>query len=152
MMSIDEYLNEFKAVRRKIARMSDRIMKAEVRAYDVRSPGDMGDGTPSGHRGGNAHETKLINYADIRRKYRAAWKAYEEMRDSLRAAIDVIPCWAGCLIHHVYLYNVVFNEPDELKGADAILGTQDRNVIKSKLIEAKTLLADALRAQGVPIE
>lgn len=151
-MTIDEYIDEFKASRRKITRMNDDVMRAEVRAHDVRSPSNMGDGIPCSYRGGNAHETKLINYADALREYRAAWKVYEEARDAIRTAIDDMPYWAGSLIHHVCLYNVVFDEEDDMKGADEILNTQDRRVIKSKLIEAKMLLADALRAQGVPIE
>lgn len=151
-MTIDEYIDQFKAVRRKIRRMSDNVIQAEIRAHDVRSPSDVSDRGPYKHRGGNSHETKLINYADIAREYRATCKTYEETRDMIRAAINDMPYWAGSLIHHVYLYNVVFDEEDELKGADAILGTQDRHVIKTKLTEAKTLLADVLRAQGVPIE
>lgn len=151
-MTVDEYLNKFKAVRRKYARMYDDVIRVETVALDVRSPSNMGDGIPGGRRFENTHETKLLKYADFVKEYRAVQKEYEETIETIRTAIDNMPYWAGCLIHHVFLYNVVFDEPDDLKGADEIVGSTDRRVILAKLTEAKSLLSDALRAQGVPIE
>lgn len=151
-MTVDEYLNQIRTARRKCKSLGDKLMRDEVQAHDVRSPSNMGDGVRQGYRGENSHETKLLKFADTAKKYRESSKLYEDTRDSVRSAIEMLPYWAGCLIHHVYLYNAVFDEEDDLKGADEIVGTKDRRIILSQLSEAKVMLADALRAQGVPIE
>ena len=151
-MTVDEYLNQIRTSRYKTKQLCDELMRAEVRAHDVRSPSNYGDGTPQTHGSENRHEIKLVEFVDMAKEFDESRALYEELRDTLELATDNMPCWAGNLIYHVYLYNVVFEEEDDLKGAGDIVRTNDRREILSKLAEAKLLLADALRAQCVSIE
>lgn len=151
-MTIDEYINEMQRLKSKSERLLKDMREAETPLLSPRDPLNLGDGTPRSRSGGNGTENKLLEYIDISREFSKVNGQFKEMRDAIKSAIDNLLYWQGCLIHHVYIYNVYFNPDDILNGADEILNTNDRRQILAKLTEAKAALAVQLRAQGVEIE
>lgn len=150
-MTIDEYLNQPRKLKRKRDRLYEKLLAAEERTAP-RDPLNLGDGVPGRRSGSNTTEDKLLTYIDASSAYREASRQYTNVRDALNLAIDNLLYWQGCLIYQVYIYNVYFDIDDDLKGADEILRTDNRREILAKLGEAKEALADLLRAQGVEIE
>ena len=151
-MTIDEYINEMQRLKSKSERLLKDMREAETPLLSPRDPLNLGDGTPRSRSGGNGTENKLLEYIDISREFDKVNDQFKEMRDAIRSAIDNMIYWQGCLIHHVYVYNVYFRSDDILNGADEILHTTNRRQILAKLDEAKAALAVQLRAQGVEIE
>ena len=151
-MTIDEYINEMQRLKSKSERLLKEMREAETPLLSPRDPLNLGDGTPRNRSGGSGTENKLLEYIDISREFDKVNDQFKEMRDAIRSAIDNMIYWQGCLIHHVYVYNVYFYPDDILNGAEEIVHTNDRRQILAKLTEAKAALAVQLRAQGVEIE
>ena len=151
-MIIDEYLSQIRTAKRRSDELYNKLTIAQERALNVRSPGNVGDGTPYTRTNENAAETRLLNYIDIGKEYDTATKTYIDTRKQVINAIDYLLYWQGCLIYQVYIYNVVIEADDDLSGADDILHTNNRREILAKLAEAKEALADLLREQGIEIE
>lgn len=149
-MTINEYLNQPRDLKRSCDRLYKKMLKAEERTAP-RDPLNLGDGIPA-RRSGNANEDKLLTYIDATRTYKKAYTQYTEVCNALSLAINNLLYWQGCLICRVYLYNACLDVDDDLQGADEILRTDDRREILAKLGESKAALADLLRAQGVEIE
>ena len=151
-MDINEYLAQLPKLKRRADSAYLRYLELHERAV---SPGcglDLGDTGQRIKGSGNATEDRLIKAADGLREWRAANDKYKEIRAQLDAAVDELKYWQGCLIVHVYIYNVTFEADDDLKGADEILHTTNRREILAKLDESKRHLAEILRSQGVDIE
>ena len=151
-MTIDEYLNQPRNLKRRREQLGEQLTAAEARVTSPRDPLNLGDGIPCSRYSGNGTENKLLEYIDISREFSKVNAQFKEMRDAIITAVDNMIYWQGCLIHHVYVYNVYFRSDDILNGADEILNTKDRRQILAKLTEAKAALAVQLRAQGVEIE
>lgn len=149
-MTIDEYLNRPQKLKKKSDRLYKRLLEAEARLMP-RDPLNLGDGSQR-RTGENVQQVRLTDYIDLSNKYKAASKAYHDAREELENAIDYLLYWQGCLITHVYIYNVTFEAEDALQGADEILRTKSRQKIRAKLDESKAALAELLRAQGITIE
>ena len=151
-MTIDEYINEMQRLKIKSERLLKEMREAETPLLSPRDPLNLGDGTPRNRSGGNGTENKLLESIDIHREFSKVNDQFKEMRDAIRRAVDNMIYWQGCLIHHVYVYNVYFYPDDILNGAEEIVHTTNRREILAKLGEAKAALAVQLRAQGVEIE
>ena len=151
-MTIDEYLSQIRTAKKERDELSDKLDIAQEAALNVRSPGNMADGAPYARTNENATENRLIKYIDLHNEYEKASKLYIDTRKQVSRAIDYLLYWQGCLIYQVYIYNVVIEADDDLRGADDILRTNNRREILAKLAEAKEALAKLLREQGVEIE
>lgn len=151
-MTIDEYLNTAAKLKRKADRAELKLKEVESRTVDPRSGLNLGDGIPANSRNHNGTESRLLEYIDAGKAYTAANQKYTEFRHSLQATVFDMPHWAALIIEQIYIYNVFYEREDNLYGVSDILNTDDRRQILAKLREAKEILADQLRAQGVEIE
>ena len=151
-MTIDEYLGRLLTAKRESNALYKRLIIASEKALNVNSPGNIGAGTPHQRTTENKAEKRLLNYIDLHNEYSREIEIYTETRKQILKAIDYLLYWQGSLIYQVYIYNVTFDDRDELDGANEIVHTNSRRAILAKLAEAKEALADQLRAQGVEIE
>lgn len=151
-MTIDEYLRQVRTAKQTSDELFNKLVIAQERALNVRSPLNLGDGTPGTRTNENATESRLIRYIDVHNEYEKATRLYIDTRKQLLSAMDFLLYWQGCLIYQVYIYNVSIEAEDDLNGAEDILHTRNRGVILAKLAEAKEALAEKLREQGVEIE
>ena len=150
-MTIDEYLNQPRNLKRRREQLGEQLTAAEARVTSPRDPLNIGDDVP-GKATSNAAETRLLTYIDISREWSAVHKQYNKACEDLHRAIDNLLYWQGSLINQVYYINAYYDYDDDLQGADEILHTRSRAAILAKLGEAKAALADQLRAQGVEID
>ena len=151
-MTIDEYLNQAKKLKHKADRAELKLKEVESRTIDPRSSLNLGDGIPASNRSGNGTESRLLEYIDAGKAYTAASRKYTEFRKNLQSTVFDMPHWAALIIEQIYIYNVFSGCEEDLSGVGDILSTNDRRQILAKLSEAKELLADRLRVQGVEIE
>lgn len=150
-MTIDGYLNQARALKRKADRAEEKLSAMENKA-GPRSCLNLGDGIYTSNNGGNTTEAKLIEYTDAAKKWRKATSEYKQFRDQLQQTIKRMPYWAALTLEQIYIFNVFWDRDNDLFGVEEILETTDRREILAKLKEAKALLADELRTQGVEIE
>ena len=129
-----------------------KLKEVESRTINPRSGLNLGDGISTNSRNVNGTESRLLEYVDAGKAYTAARRNYTEFRKNLKSTVFNMPHWAALIIEQIYIYNVFSDREDNLYGVSDILNTNDRRQILAKLREAKEILADLLRAQGVDIE
>ena len=151
-MTIKEYLNQLPKLKYKAETATARYEDLVLRATAPGCALDLGDTGRRIRGSGNATENKLIEMSDAGKKSRAANERYYNFRDQLEKDIDNLLYWQGCLIYQCYIYNVIIEADDNLKGAADILRTTSRREILAKLAEAERALADILQARGLDIE
>lgn len=153
-MTINEYLGQAQRLKFIEDRAKERLERFESRVTDPKSCLNLGDGVLTENRIGSANraEARMISYIDAGKQYITAHENYKQFRTQLQNAVSSLPHWAALIIERRYIYNVYFGYDDDLTGIDEILDTKSRKEILFKLNEAKLLLADHLRVQGVEIE
>lgn len=150
-MTIDEYLNRAKQLKIRTENAEVKLKEVESRAINPRSSLNLGDGIPASSRNVNGTESRLIEYIDAGKEYAAASNDYKTFREQLKQTTANMVHWQAQIIEQIYIYNVFFGY-DDFDGVGEILKTTDRRRIREKLNEAKQILTDQLRAQGVEIE
>lgn len=148
-MTIEEYLKLGRTLRQEVESKSRRVDTLMER---VLNPGTHFDEISTGRRSDNGHETRLIAYMDASKEYKTIYNEYQQHQEQLENALYNVLYWQALVIERVYYTNALMECPNELYGVGDILKTDDRHKIKAKLTEAKTALAEKLRAQGVEIE
>lgn len=148
-MTIDEYLNQLKALERREERLYKKYCEIEEKATSPQTY-NFGSGAPRGRNGNNTRENLLVELADASNEFNAAFEEYKNFRNRLQRNIYNLLYWQGLIIEQVYIYNR--NRDNDLYGVNELLFTDDRREILAKLDEAKAALAEILRAQGVEIE
>lgn len=149
-MTIDEYLNQLPYLKKADNRLYKELMIKSERATST--PSSAFDGMPRTKNSGNTHETRLLDYVDAHREWKEVNERFFEIKKQIEEAADYLLYWEGCLIMHVYVYNIMFSADDPLHGADEILHTQSQHVINKKLAEAKAHLRQLLIKQGIELE
>lgn len=149
-MTIDEYLSQLPDLRAAEKTARNRLDKLFNKATSTHN--SAFDGMPYTKSSENTHETKLIEYADAKKAWDQINAKYFEIRDQLEECIEYLLYWEGCLIFHVYIYNMSLDKDDPLDGAEDILHTNSQHVITAKLSEAKSHLREQLINRGVMID
>ena len=151
-MTINEYLRLASELRRRAAQCEKKYYDAFLEATST--PSALGrDGVPSGRgSGNNATEIRLVAEADAARELREAYYAYSEHNKQLWEDIYNLYYWEGLIIDQVYIRNPITECEDPLYGVGDILQTSDRRMMQRKVNEAKTHLAEIMRARGADID
>lgn len=149
-MTIDEYLKQLPDLKKADNRLYQMLIIKSERA--TRTTCSAFDGMPRTKNSGNTHETKLIEYIDAHREWKEVNEKFYEIKKQIEEAADYLLYWEGCLIIHVYIYNIMFSVDDPMHGVEDILHTKSQHVINKKLAEAKSHLRELLISRGVEIE
>ena len=149
-MTIDEYLNQLPKLKAAENREYNKLIKMFDKATSTHN--SVFDGMPLTKNSENAHETKLIEYADAKREWDEIHKRFYDIKNQIESAIDYLLYWEGSLIYRVYIYNVFGTRDDPLEGADEILHTNSQHIINVRLTEAKSHLRHILINQGIELE
>lgn len=149
-MTIDEYLNQLRKLRRREKRTYQKMQNQYDRATSLQSSFNFG--MPRNRSNENRTETRLLDLADTQREWREANAAYIGFREQLQSDIYNLLYWEGLLIEQVYIFNLINESEDDLNGAAEILNTNNRGTIIRKLNEAKAHLRQILIDRGVEIE
>lgn len=150
-MTIDQYLSQFRILKKKSERSSQEVRKL----FDRLEPGSSSNyenRVSRSQQTDNTVEMRLVNLSDAIARSNAARDKYIEFRKELYDNIYHLLYWEGLAIETVYINNVVLGCEDDLRGLDDFFGTNDRRQILSKLDKAKQHLRDNLRAKGVDID
>lgn len=149
-MTIDEYLNRLRVLKRKADAAEERCNKIYDKVINPPSASSF-DGSPKGRGNVNSNEIRLVKYSDAVRDYKEAYQEYKDHSDHIYSNICNCLYLDGLLLVTAYINNVVFDN-DTLHGIGSILNTSDQRVVRNRLHEAKEHLRQVLIQQGMDIE
>lgn len=148
-MTIDEYLQQLPALKRKAEHLYEKLIECENKATAGRTAN--ADRIP--HRTQeNTTETKLIEYADAVKEYSKTQSQYMELRRKLCRASYELKHWQGILIEELYIYDTVLDRETDITEFSEMLQTSDRRKMRDKLAEAREQLKQILTDQGESID